>query len=202
VAKEKSSKVALKEQRRQEIERQRRRQMLQIGIPVAIILIVLAVLLGMRLFAPDIEGVVDLGPQESGHDDDIVIEVGALPPAGGMHHPTWQTCDIYEQPVDPKYAIHSLEHGAVWITYSPDLPEGEVAALRDIVGEQSFLLMSPYPGLASPIVLTAWGLQLEVDSASDGRIEDFIDRYRAGPQTPEPGASCSGGVNTPMLPQG
>jgi hypothetical protein len=95
-----------------------------------------------------------------------------------------------------------MEHGAVWITYSPDLPEEEVAALRDIAGEQSYILMSPYPGLASDVVLTAWGLQLQVDSVSDERIEAFIDRYRAGPQTPEPGTSCDGGVDTPMLPQG
>jgi hypothetical protein len=202
VAKEKTSKTGLKEQRRQEIERQRRRQMLQIGIPIAIIIIALAVLLGMRLFAPPIEGVVELGPQESGHDDDIVIAASPLPPAGGMHHPSWQTCAIYEAPVDSKYAIHSMEHGAVWITYSPDLPAEDVATLRDVVGSQGYILMSPYPGLASPIVLTAWGLQLQLDSASDARIEQFIDRYRLGPQTPETGVSCSGGVNTTVLPQG
>lgn len=202
MAKERVSKTGLKEQRRQEKERQRRRQMLQIGIPVAVILIALAVLLGMRLFAPPIEGVVELGPQDRGHEDDIVIETGPLPPAGGTHSPLWQNCGIYEAPVDPKYAIHSMEHGAVWLTYSPDLPEEDVEALRDIVGNQSYVLMSPYPGLASNVVLTAWGLQLQVDSVSDGRIEQFIDRYRAGPQTPEPGASCSGSVSTPMLPQG
>jgi hypothetical protein len=202
VAKEKTSKAGLKEQRRQEIERQRRRRMLQIGIPVVIIVVALAVLLGMRLFAPPIEGVVELGPQESGHDPDIVIELGSLPPAGGAHHPTWQNCGIYTEPVDPKHAIHSMEHGAVWITYSSDLPAEDVAALRDTVGDQTYILMSPYPGLASDVVMTAWGLQLQLDSATDGRIEDFIDRYRLGPQTPEPGASCSGGVSTPMLPQG
>jgi hypothetical protein len=202
VAKERTSKAGLKEQRRQEIERQRQRRLLQIGIPAAVIIIALAVLLGMRLFAPPIEGVVEFGPQDRGHEDDIVIETSSLPPVGGVHSPTWQTCDIYDQPVDPKYAIHSMEHGAVWITYSPDLPEEEVAALRDIAGEQSYILMSPYPGLASDVVLTAWGLQLQVDSVSDERIEAFIDRYRAGPQTPEPGTSCDGGVDTPMLPQG
>ncbi len=48
------------------------------------------------------------------------------------------------------------------------------------------------------MVLTAWGIQLEVDEADDGRIAEFIDRYQQGPQTPELGASCSDGTGTPI----
>jgi hypothetical protein len=70
------------------------------------------------------------------------------------------------------------------------LPDEEVEALKERVRNQSFLLLSPFPELRSPIVLTAWGVQLEVNSAGDDRIDEFIDRYRLGPQTPEPGATC------------
>lgn len=44
------------------------------------------------------------------------------------------------------------------------------------------------------MTITAWGKQLSVDSSSDGRLAAFIQKYRQGPQTPEPGAVCSGGV--------
>jgi hypothetical protein len=91
-----------------------------------------------------------------------------------------------------------LEHGAVWITYQPGLPEEDVTQLQDLVRGQSHLLLSPYPGLKSPVVLTAWGLQLELTSVQDSRIEEFIDRYQQGPQTPERGASCSDGVGQPI----
>ncbi|WP_194915354.1 DUF3105 domain-containing protein, partial [Catenulispora rubra] len=48
-----------------------------------------------------------------------------------------------------------------------------------------------------PITVTAWGKQLNVDSATDARIAKFISKYMQGPQTPEPGAACTGGTGTP-----
>ena len=51
--------------------------------------------------------------------------------------------------------------------------------------------MSPYPEQASPIMLSAWGVQLAVDSADDPRVDQFLAKFRQGPQTPEPGATCN-----------
>lgn len=147
---------------------------------------------------PAIDGVIQFPRPARGHDDTLVFEASEAPPAGGEHYNIWQNCGIYEEPLQTGNAIHSMEHGALWITYRPDLPSDEVAALEDIVRGQTFLLLSPYPEQSSPIVLTVWGLQLEVDSASDGRINDFIDRYRLGPQTPEMGAACTQGVGVPL----
>jgi hypothetical protein len=67
-----------------------------------------------------------------------------------------------------------------------------------MVRGQTFLLLSPYPGQRSPIVLTAWSVQLEVGSPTDSRVEAFINRYRLGPTTPERGAACTGGVGEPI----
>ena len=144
-----------------------------------------------------IAGVVDHGHQERGHVDEEIV-AGPLPPVGGSHNPVWQNCGIYDQPVEVEYALHSLEHGALWLTYQPDLAQEDVKALRDQVRGQDFVLMSPYPGLQSPIVLTAWEVQLELDSVNDDRLPDFIDRYQQGPTTPERGASCRDGVGTPI----
>ena len=44
------------------------------------------------------------------------------PPAGGPHAEVWQNCGFYDEPVVKERAVHSQEHGAVWITYRPDLP--------------------------------------------------------------------------------
>jgi hypothetical protein len=145
-----------------------------------------------------VEGAEDKGPQPSGHDEAVVIKNASLPPVGGVHSPRWQNCGIYDQPVEAKNAVHSMEHGAVWITYHPDLPTGEVESLREQARDQSYLLLSPYPDLTSDVVLSAWGIQLEVDSVDDERIGQFIDQYRLGPQTPEYGAACDGGVGRPI----
>ena len=172
--------------------------MLLIGAPIAAVVLVLIGLIVFRSLGGTVEGAEEKGPQLSGHDEGVVIESSSLPPVGGVHSPRWQNCGIYEQPVDPKNAIHSMEHGAVWIAYHPDLPAEDVENLREHVQGQSYLLLAPYPDLASDVVLSAWGVQLQVDSAADERIGQFIDQYRLGPQTPEFGAACDGGIGRPI----
>lgn len=118
------------------------------------------------------------------------------PPVGGPHHPAWQQCGVYTEPITDEHGVHSLEHGAVWITYSPDLPGDQVQKLADITRSSTHRLLSPYPGIDSPIILSAWGYQLRVDNADDSRVLQFIQKYEQGPQTPELGAVCSGGITT------
>lgn len=115
------------------------------------------------------------------------------PPVGGPHNPVWQTCGVYTQPLSNEHAVHSLEHGAVWITYQPDLPADQIQTLQDLTRRGTHRLLSPYPGIDSPVIASAWGYQLRLDSASDPRLEQFVLKYEQGPQTPELGASCSGG---------
>ena len=172
-----------------------------IGGAVVLGVIALGYLLFTSLQGPQppepIAGVVDHDHQDRGHVEHEV-EAGDLPPVGGLHSPEWQNCGIYDEPISIENAVHSLEHGAMWLTYQPDLPQEEIETLRDAVRGQNYALMSPYPGLKSPVVLTAWETQLELDSANDERIAEFVDRYQQGPTTPEPGAPCWDGVGTPI----
>jgi hypothetical protein len=123
------------------------------------------------------------------------IEYQINPPVAGEHNGTWQNCmgDVYTEQIASEHAVHSMEHGAVWVTYRPDLPKDQVDALAAKVRGQEYMLMSPFPGLDTPISLQAWGYQLKVDNASDGRIDDFIGALR-GNATVEPGATCSSGI--------
>jgi hypothetical protein len=118
------------------------------------------------------------------------------PPVGGPHNPVWQNCGFYSKPVRNEHAVHSMEHGAVWITYRPDLPKDQVEKLKSLT-QKSYVLASPYPGLPAPVVASAWGKQLRLNSANDPRLEQFVIDYSQGLQTPEPGAPCSGGVGSP-----
>ncbi len=119
------------------------------------------------------------------------------PPVGGPHSPVWQNCGFYAAPVGSEHAVHSLEHGAVWITYRPDLPQSQVAALRVIATRQSYVLVSPYPGLPAPVVASAWGAQLQLGSADDPRLDQFVRVYRLGDRAPERGGRCWGGTGSP-----
>ncbi|WP_420643275.1 DUF3105 domain-containing protein [Candidatus Leptofilum sp.] len=175
-----------------------RRNLIILGMAlVGVVGLAIIVFLNVRPDRP-IEGVVQFPRPARGHDDTLVFDGLEVPPAGGEHFGIWQNCGIYAEPIDAGNAVHSMEHGAVWITYQPDLPADDVAQLAEVARSQSFLLLSPYEGQRSPVIVTAWGFQLEVDSADDGRIEDFIERYRLGPTTPELGGACVQGVGVPL----
>ncbi|MCP3817532.1 DUF3105 domain-containing protein [Streptomyces sp. A3M-1-3] len=118
------------------------------------------------------------------------------PPVGGDHHQIWMNCegDVYKKPIPEVNAVHSLEHGAVWVTYNDKAPAADVKKLADKVGKTPYSLMSPVKDQSGAIMLSAWGKQVTVDGAADPRVDQFFTKYVQGPQTPEPGAACTGGM--------
>jgi hypothetical protein len=128
-----------------------------------------------------------------GQHQEGLIKYKQSPPIGGPHNPYWADCTgtVYPRPIANENAVHSLEHGAVWITYKPGLANDQLDALSKLVGGQQFMLMSPYPGLKSNVSLQSWGSQLFVDSATDPRVKRFVVALRQNKtSTPELGASC------------
>lgn len=117
------------------------------------------------------------------------------PPFGGPHDGLWATCTgtVYSVPIRTENAVHSLEHGAVWLTYNPDHVTAEqVSTLSSLVDGQPYTLMSPYPGQDQPVSVQSWGRQLKLDDPNDPRLRQFISALRLNSNTyPEPGASCS-----------
>lgn len=141
-----------------------------------------------------IDGVEKFGELSRTHVQKAV-DYEQSPAVGGDHSPIWTNCGTYTSPVNEQRAVHSLEHGAVWLTYNPALPEEQVEELADLTDSASYLLLSPQPEQEVPLKATAWGIQVSLDGAADERLEPFIAKYAQGPQTPEPGAACSGGVD-------
>lgn len=130
---------------------------------------------------------------EQGHTDKPVT-YAQTPPAGGEHAPAWLNCATYDKPVPNENAVHSMEHGAVWITYKPDLPAAEVAELSKSMPD-TYTVLSPFEGLKAPVVVSAWGRQLPLTGVNDSRLPAFIREFRQGSQAPEPGAPCTGGTD-------
>jgi hypothetical protein len=124
------------------------------------------------------------------------------PPVGGPHWPPsgggvrgWQQCAVYEQPVVDEFAVHSLEHGAVWLTYRPGLKATDVTTMQGLAGiRPAYVILSPYPDQPSPVMATAWGFQLSVEDPADPRLAEFVRSYAGGSQGGEPGADCAHGA--------
>ena len=115
------------------------------------------------------------------------IDYGLTPPAGGLHAPIPWNCGFYDEPVIDENVGHSLEHGAVWLAYSPDLPPDGVERIHELARQNPKVLAAPYEGLrrGRAVVATAWARQLRLDSVIDPRLAQFVEQYQDSDQAPE-----------------
>ncbi|MGW0138024.1 DUF3105 domain-containing protein [Streptomyces calvus] len=125
------------------------------------------------------------------------VDYPVSPPVGGDHNPVWMNCngDVYTDEINNTNAVHSLEHGAVWVTYNADADKADIDALAAKVKKTPYTLMSPVDDQQDPIMLTAWGHQRTVTGADDPDVDAFLQKFVQGAQTPEPGAACTNGLS-------
>ncbi|MGW2592290.1 DUF3105 domain-containing protein [Streptomyces sp. NPDC001515] len=198
----------LEEARRQERARERRSRVLTIAAAVVVVA-GLVVGGGYLMNAADeqdkAETAAKASPVEGEKSWDKLtqnhvekkVDYPMNPPVGGDHNPVWMNCDadVYGKEIPKENAVHSLEHGAVWVTYTSKAAADDVKALEKKVSATPYSLMSPLEDQGSPLMLSAWGKQLAVKNASDPRVAQFFTKYVQGAQTPEPGAACTGGLS-------
>ena len=187
------------ERRRQQQQRQARNRIIAAVVGGLVVALVVVVIIASRggsgggsgssSGSSKIEGLQSFSNLSQAHVS-TPVSYSQTPPVGGAHNPIPQTCKAYDQPVPNERAVHSMEHGAVWITYRPDLPKADVDRLA--ARANSFVLVSPFPNLPAPVVASAWGKQVQLTSVDDPRLTQFISEFREGPQTPEPGTLCQG----------
>ena len=139
---------------------------------------------------------IEVYPATTNRSVKVPIEYDRQPPTNGDHAPIWLNCGFYEKPVQNRFAVHSMDHGVVWITYRPDLPSGQVDGLRSY-GEKNYVIVSPYPGQDAPVIATSWRVQLELDGAGDPRLRNFVEGFRISKIAPLSGNRCVGGVGRP-----
>jgi hypothetical protein len=137
---------------------------------------------------PPPAGVETYAVESFSHTNEPVV-YPQRPPVGGPHHPTWETCVFRDRPVANETAVHSLEHGAIWVTYRPDLAPEEIAVLRRLAESRRDVLVSRWDeDLPAPVVVSSWGRQLKLESANDPRLLQFAQAFSG--QSPEPNAPC------------
>lgn len=193
----------LEEHRRREARAKRNRRIgiwsAAVGGAAIVALVITAVVLTPQPRAysvggdgAEIEGVATFDNEAAHVEGPVVYE--QTPPVGGPHNPAWLNCGVYTEQVPSENAVHSLEHGALWITYDRSLSAADVAELRAKL-PSTYVILSPFAGLPEPIVLSGWNTQLAVDDVADPRIESFIEEYWQSGDVPEPGAPCTGAVD-------
>ena len=165
-----------------------------IGIGVAGVVVLLVVFIASDVTSnpqerPDPPAGVEVIAVDSPVHVEGDIQYDRHPPAGGIHNPVWLQCRAYDEPVRNENAVHALEHGAVWITYEPSLIDDAGIDTLEDEADRRQVIVSPYPGQGSPIVVTAWARQMRVDSPDDPRINQFV-RSLMDETAPEAAASC------------
>lgn len=112
-----------------------------------------------------------------------VVTYATYPPVSGSHHPAAAIWGNYSQPVDPRQAVHNMEHGGVVVWYGTDVSPAERQQISDFYDESpNGILVSPlestaqyvkYPKhepLGTKIALTAWTTEIK-----DGNVVKATD---------------------------
>jgi Protein of unknown function (DUF3105) len=139
---------------------------------------------------------IEVFPSTTNRTVEGPIHYDRKPPTNGNHAPLWQNCGFYREPIQDRHAVHSMDHGVVWITYRPELPQQQLDTLRSY-GNENYVMVSPYPGQDTPVIATSWRVQLELNSADDPRLEQFVNEFKRSELAPLSGNRCILGVGNP-----
>lgn len=147
--------------------------------------------------APFVECTVEIRaapPASANHQTPCTPTNYQLPTAGGDHYSVWADFGAYAQPVPWGFLVHSMEHGAVVLSYrceGADCAPIEAAfdALRSRQPADALcvredvpnrLIVAPEPSLEWPIALSAWGHTYRATCIDPASLADFVDAHYAG----------------------
>lgn len=111
------------------------------------------------------------------------IEYATNPPTSGTHWGNPLADGIYGTEKPDEAIVHSLEHGRVWVSYKPSVPEQTKKSLEDLLKKYNGTVLTPRSANDTDIALAAWNrldtFNLNPDGTFDEqRITDFINRWR------------------------
>jgi hypothetical protein len=139
------------------------------------------------------------------------VAYGTNPPSSGNHYPIWAAYKTYDLPIPRGFWVHSLEHGAMVITYNcPGGCATEVAEAQafidalpaDCGSGTRRLILAPDPELDVRFAASAWLHTLRANCFDRSAFQTFYnEHYNRAPE-----AICGGGTDptgmcgTPVCP--
>ncbi len=132
------------------------------------------------------------------------VQYSSNPPSSGPHYAVWAAYTEYTQPVDARYLVHDLEHGAIVLLYkcAGDCPD-TLRALRQVrdalpddplctsrgEGVRVRVVVAPMPTLDVPIAAVAWSWTYKAQCVDVPSLQAFVkDHYGQGEE-----ATCANG---------
>lgn len=116
---------------------------------------------------------------------------GDQPPTSGSHaNPVaW---GVYDTEVRDDQVIHNMEHGGIYVSYQPDLPQDQIEKLKKLLSEPfsnpefqpKKIVLAPRAANKSPIELSSWRRSEALASYDQKKIEEYITRNLG--KSPEP----------------
>jgi hypothetical protein len=132
------------------------------------------------------------------------ITYATNPPSSGDHYPSWADYRTYDRPILRGFWVHSLEHGAVVITYNcPGGCSAEVAAAQAFIdglptdcGPMARrVILTPDPDLDVRFAASAWGFTLRANCFD----RDAFSSFFAAHYDHAPESICGGGTDPTEL---
>jgi Protein of unknown function (DUF3105) len=118
------------------------------------------------------------------------VEYDSNPPSSGPHYPIWAAFQEFMTPVDRRYYVHDLEHGAVVLLYKCDDAAGcpdVVQGMRDLVaslgddplcdkstGPRVRIVITPDPLIPTTVAAAAWGWTYTADCFDLPSLKAFV----------------------------
>ena len=117
---------------------------------------------------------------------DASVVYDSNPPSSGPHYVTWANFQEFSEPVDDRYLVHSMEHGAVLLLYKcedagcpPGLVEG-LRAVRDAIATDPLcdptirvrVIIAPRPQNDVMVAAAAWGYTYRADCLDAASLTD------------------------------
>mgnify|MGYP001609000904 FL=1 len=116
-------------------------------------------------------------------DEGTSVQYQSNPPTSGNHWPVPLSDGVYDTEKPDEAIVHSMEHGRVWVSYKPLIPDQTKKALEDLLKKYNGTILTPRSANDTDIALAAWNRLDTFDLNSDGtfsenRITDFIKRWQ------------------------
>jgi hypothetical protein len=163
---------------------ERRKRMLRIrniGIGSALVIVLVAVIAIFMINEANKPGSY-IPMEPSPHLTNVTDPHAAYssdPPTSGPHVPQVPAWGVHTEAIAKELQVHALEDAGVVINYRPDIDKATLDKLTALTGTyDKEVLLSPYPGLSDPIVLTAWTRMDKLQTFDEARIQRFISAYK------------------------
>jgi len=125
-------------------------------------------------------------------------QYNSTPPTSGWHYTVPARWGAHSEPIPDEIQLRNLAAGGIMIQYDPALDDqtrqrlaGMLRSLREQLG-YCRLILAPYPGLDSPIVLTAWNRILHLQEYDRDQSQVFVDTFiDKGPEAGEVGCAAT-----------